>query len=328
MAVNIEDVLEFENIPCNLCGNDNVEVIWVETTDDTWWSHKFNKDKEVRIVKCKKCGLAYTNPRPTMESRMRMYSPEYNEDIKKLGRALGFDLIQQIRHFDVYRKGLDIIRKFKPVGELFDKKLLDVGCAGGMFMAMASSLYYDVEGCGIYEPEVKLAQIVTNRKVYYGNIIDLPVPAGSYDIVTLLDVIEHATDPLGLLRVVWRVLKDDGMLFLVTPTFRLNNPLSHFLGSTRRLRKEHFCHPLKRKRDNITLSYQACEHIYHFDLISLQKMLVKAGFRKTKLFHLNCAGHALQKESQLALLERYLSHYLHHFGSAFYSGSQCWCAFK
>src|SRR5208282_6419691 len=45
------------------------------------------------------------------------------------------------------------------------------------------------------------------------------LPAASFDVVTLTDVIEHVPQPSGLLSEIYRVLRPGGVLLIVTPNF-------------------------------------------------------------------------------------------------------------
>ncbi|MCZ6481263.1 MAG: methyltransferase domain-containing protein, partial [candidate division NC10 bacterium] len=70
-----------------------------------------------------------------------------------------------------------------------------------------------------------------------GDIRDIGFPDGSFDLVTLWNVLDHTPDPLKLLLEVHRVLKEDGRVFIRTPnavwqylSFRLANFLRRFGG--------------------------------------------------------------------------------------------------
>ncbi len=41
----------------------------------------------------------------------------------------------------------------------------------------------------------------------------------SFDVVTLMDVIEHIPDPGDLVREVYRILQPGGVVYIVTPNF-------------------------------------------------------------------------------------------------------------
>ena len=96
------------------------------------------------------------------------------------------------------------------------RTLLDVGAATGLLVSEAATLGLDAEGV---EPSRALAARARARgvRVHTGT---LPHPAlgnPHFDIVCLVDVIEHVGDPLGLLRAAASYLAPTGVLLLVTP---------------------------------------------------------------------------------------------------------------
>ena len=53
---------KLEYINCDLCGADETEFLFVAN------ENQFHLDGQFNVVKCKKCGLVYVNPRPTKEN--------------------------------------------------------------------------------------------------------------------------------------------------------------------------------------------------------------------------------------------------------------------
>jgi SAM-dependent methyltransferase len=94
-------------------------------------------------------------------------------------------------------------------------RLLDVGAASGVLVEQATRLGWEAEGI---EPSAWLADKARERglSVRTGT---LPHPALTppYDVVTLVDVIEHVTDPRGLVEEAHRLLRPGGLLLVVTP---------------------------------------------------------------------------------------------------------------
>ncbi|MEX2756340.1 MAG: methyltransferase domain-containing protein, partial [Candidatus Sigynarchaeota archaeon] len=67
------------------------------------------------------------------------------------------------------------------------------------------------------------------------DIVDLPYPDGSFDIVTCFDVFEHVKDDARAMREVFRVLKAGGLLLFTVPAFqRLYSSHDRLLSHVRR----------------------------------------------------------------------------------------------
>lgn len=99
------------------------------------------------------------------------------------------------------------------------KKALDIGCGGGLFLAALKREGADVTGVELsdtraYYSKTKNGIEVVKRPIenpYWEGF------AGSFDIVTLWDVIEHVNYPLATLRAAAKTLKPGGLLLIDTP---------------------------------------------------------------------------------------------------------------
>jgi SAM-dependent methyltransferase len=94
-------------------------------------------------------------------------------------------------------------------------RLLDVGAGSGILVAEALRQGYVPEGI---EPSGPLSAQARARDlpVHHG-VLPKDDWRGVFDIATVIDVIEHVGDPLGLLRQVHETLRPDGLLVVVTP---------------------------------------------------------------------------------------------------------------
>lgn len=91
-------------------------------------------------------------------------------------------------------------------------KVLDVGCNSGEFMRLLQSKKQcDVTGADISEEMVALCR-QKGLNVVRCDADKLPFPDGTFDVVTLMEVLEHFHEPVPYLKEIRRVLKKDGML--------------------------------------------------------------------------------------------------------------------
>ena len=100
------------------------------------------------------------------------------------------------------------------------QKILDIGCAYGYFL----SACVEAGISEVYGVDVSLAAIQKSKGLERAKVSQLDFSkeesyfdSGSFDAVTAFDVIEHVEDEGFFIRQAYRILKKDGLLFLITP---------------------------------------------------------------------------------------------------------------
>lgn len=95
-------------------------------------------------------------------------------------------------------------------------RVLDIGCGFGESLA-----YHASRGCEVHgvEADRNIARVAEHYgfDVHVGLFDPERYEPGSFDYVTMNQVIEHARDPIDMLRGVCRVLRPGGRLVLTTP---------------------------------------------------------------------------------------------------------------
>jgi SAM-dependent methyltransferase len=98
-----------------------------------------------------------------------------------------------------------------------DARMLEVGAGTGHNLAMLSR-FGQVEASELDPGARELASKRLGRPVLEAALPDLSMfPAGSYDMVALLDVLEHVPDDKGSLKAIFERLKPGGALLLTVP---------------------------------------------------------------------------------------------------------------
>jgi SAM-dependent methyltransferase len=96
-------------------------------------------------------------------------------------------------------------------------RVLEVGCGTGHNLAMLGR-FGTVEACELDRCARALASKRLGRKVKDAKLPDLSMfKAGSFDLVALLDVLEHVKQDTASLRAIHRRLKPGGALLLTVP---------------------------------------------------------------------------------------------------------------
>jgi len=98
-------------------------------------------------------------------------------------------------------------------------RLLDVGAAGGAFVAEAGAAGFDARGVEPSPAFARFAREVLAVDVAQGTVESLTMPGRSLDVVTMWHVLEHLPDPLGAIRALRQMLVPGGMLAVEVPNF-------------------------------------------------------------------------------------------------------------
>lgn len=95
-------------------------------------------------------------------------------------------------------------------------RLLDVGCSSGAFLHTACRLGYRAEGV---EPSADAAQTAraAGLSVFTGYLEQARFADATFDAITLIEIVEHLRDALGLMRECARILKPGGVVLVTTP---------------------------------------------------------------------------------------------------------------
>jgi 2-polyprenyl-3-methyl-5-hydroxy-6-metoxy-1,4-benzoquinol methylase len=134
---------------------------------------------------------------------------------------------------------------------------LDVGCGLGFLLDVAFDEGFRVGGVEFNRAAVDYIRAKYTFPVLYGPLDEVPIQ-GTYDVVSLFDVVEHLTDPVKDLTKLRDVIAPGGYLLLQTMDSR--SPASRLLGK----RLEDF----RRTR----------EHLYFFSRKSLAAVLDRSGW--------------------------------------------------
>lgn len=97
------------------------------------------------------------------------------------------------------------------------RRLLDIGCAYGYFVELALAAGYDAYGIDPSPHAVGRAKQQVNGRIQEGTIGSVIFPGDTrFDVITMLDVVEHLADPRTDLQKAVHLLTPDGRMLIAT----------------------------------------------------------------------------------------------------------------
>jgi SAM-dependent methyltransferase len=169
--------------------------------------YTFTNEVGFRFQVCKTDGTMFMNPVPSEESLGELYNSD----------AETFDHVRTEAQSVPVPTATDIDDRKALLRMAPDKRrgaLLDVGCSLGRFL-MAARADFDVSGVELNRQTAELAR-AAGLDVFAGRLEELPGNK-KYDVITMLQVIEHIVDVKGILKSAHEKLNPGGILYLNTP---------------------------------------------------------------------------------------------------------------
>ena len=148
---------------------------------------------------CRRCGVV-TRGGPPEADTYDDYFPDLTHALPPLTRRRYEDLLRSLA-------------RYRETG-----RFLDVGCGGGFLVEAARDLGWRAEGVEPSRPAVAFGRSL-GLDLHLGTLDDHAFDAGAYDLITMMEVIEHVGDPVSLVRGAARLLRPGGALYLTTPNW-------------------------------------------------------------------------------------------------------------
>lgn len=239
---------------CAICRSyGNSKVIYKSTVDsksftpEIFSARRIPDRKYYQWVRCNKCGLYRSDP-------------VSNIDLSDLYKNSSFDYSNELHGLSNSYKKIVSKSCLDPTG----KTLIEIGGGNGFFLEEALGMGFksvveiepSVNAYNSAKPELKRFFIVDMLKP--GLIED-----GIADIVVIFHVLDHMSDPLEVLRLIYKMLKPSGSICIAV--HNINSFSAKVLGN----------------RSPIF----DVEHTFLYSKNTIKKLLEEAGFKKVKASH-------------------------------------------
>jgi SAM-dependent methyltransferase len=157
-----------------------------------------------KYFQCQDCGSVFL---PSLSLDSDFYDADY------LAYSSGRTNISgKVATFNGY---LDRVEKY---AEGDGRRLLDVGCGVGLMLDVASARGWDVVGVEISDHARSVARSKGHRVMEALEYVQhLTTHEQQFDLISLLDVIEHVTDPVNFIKKVSQLLRPGGIIIIAAP---------------------------------------------------------------------------------------------------------------
>ena len=170
-------------------------------------------DNVHHYVRCSECGHHYLNPLPDPSELETIYPPSYGNYSNSVNPGLAFKVKGWLEGRSLKRFGAGL-----PPGAA----VLDIGSGNGRLldgMKMHCPNVEVLEGIEISDTAAKAAK-EKGYEIEVGSIDDIVPKPERYDLVCLIQVIEHVFDPVGCVKKIHEMLKPGGVVLFETPSTR------------------------------------------------------------------------------------------------------------
>jgi SAM-dependent methyltransferase len=235
---------------CPLCRTGHYDVIRTEENvfgaSDTAYVKMYEKPP-VNLRRCKGCGFAFTERIPD--------DPEYYRQIYAYGYDYEYEYHHNAKDVAFHQARRQILKHVQ------NGRLLDIGAANGYLMKFFSDVFQP-QGVEISAGPAQFAR-GKGWHVDIGLYQDIELPENTFNVITMIDVLEHLPEPGQILEKNFRLLKPGGVMFIKVPNY------------TSQIAKQDFLQKIGSTREGIMANF--C-HINHFTPDSLSGHLKKLGF--------------------------------------------------
>lgn len=238
---------------CPLCSSKNTRPIKSEQNRFNGTEHPevlaFDK-AWLQLLQCRECTFAFTKEIPTSPT---FFQNRYDNT--------WFDTEQEIT---AIRKNLILEDLFGTLAKYgcSKGKLLDIGSFAGQLLRYSETKGFTPHGAELNPKMATFTKDKLGYDVFLGEFQTLSLENQNFDVITIVDVLEHLQNPKGVLKNIASGLKPGGYLFIKVP-----NP-------TMQIVKQNIANLLRISKEGVFAHFG---HLNHFTLKSLKRALLDVG---------------------------------------------------
>ncbi len=198
-----------------------------------------------------------TEPQPSLEHLASYYESEDYISHTDAKRNLFEKIYHWVRSYMLSKKMSLVATNTKSNG----KKVLDIGCGTGDFLAIAQKYKWEIAGV---EPDAQARTIAAQKTgiEIHSNDWLSQIPDHSFDAITMWHVLEHVPNLAEQIETLKRIIKPNGSIFIAVPNFK-SHDATHY--------KEFWA------------AYDVPRHLWHFSQKSIKSLFGKENMKVVKI---------------------------------------------
>ena len=164
-----------------------------------------------KLVRCGVCDSLYVNPVPSVDSLAAFYRRSKSSDY---WAKVFFPAVAEARRQPIYRPRAERVAAYADN----PRRLVDVGAGAGLFLEEFHALNPGVTIAAVEPGSAHAAQLRQKSVETFEGFADEaardPVWAGSADVVTCFEVLEHVSDPAALFKDLAALARPGGLIIV------------------------------------------------------------------------------------------------------------------
>jgi len=237
-----KEVIQVDHPECPFCSATSVVSLF----------HRTCLSKNWELRRCSDCGFYFTYPTPTREDIESLYCGDYHAELRVPGateRIFG----------DKFKRYVSWIQEFVPSRG----RSLDIGCTTGLLPKMLKDIGFEAEGIELNKKSAAWGSEHYGVPIRVGGFEEV---RGTYDLITVTDVLEHTQHPLHTLLSLRDHLTSNGYVVASFPD--INSIESRYYRLLSRLLR----------RGGLWRTCHIPYHIWEFTPATARAMFNRSGF--------------------------------------------------